>query len=105
MKTIAWSADEIWIETGQRFYGKGFDLIVDDRTADLSETAEDTLDYHLITLMDFHLSKAHDLESAGLILQQEAVGRLTLTIRRQLYVHDLPCDDDILMVVQFGVRQ
>lgn len=99
------SADEIRIEAGQRFDGKGLDLIVDNRTADLSKATEDSLDNHLITFVNFQLSKAHNFESAGLVLQQEAIGRLTLTISRQLDVHDLACDDDILVVVELGMRQ
>ncbi len=74
------SADKIRVETGQRFDRQGFDLIVNDRTANLSKSAEDTLDNHLITFVDFQLSKTYHLQCTGLVLQQKAIGRLPLTI-------------------------
>lgn len=63
------SADEVWNEASQRFYRKGLDLIIDNRSSDLSESTEHTLDNHLITFVDFQLPKAHNFESAGLVLE------------------------------------
>ena len=99
------SADKIGVQASERFYRKGLDLIVDKRTADLSEATEDTFDNHLITFVDFHLSKAHNFERAGLILKQKSIGGLSLTISRQLDIHDLSCDDDILMIVLLRMCQ
>ena len=63
------SPDEIRIEASQRFYGEGLNLVIDNRTANLPEATEDTLDNHLITFVDFQLPKAHNFESAGVVLE------------------------------------
>lgn len=99
------SADEIRVEASQGFDRKGLDLIVDDRAAYLSQATEDTLDNHLITFMDFKLPKAYYLQCTSLVLQQESIGRLPLTIGGQLHVHDLSSDDDVLMIVLLRVGQ
>jgi hypothetical protein len=55
------STDQVRVQAGQRFDGDGLNLVIDDLTAYLTQTAKDTLDDHLIAFTDFQLSKTHDL--------------------------------------------
>ena len=104
-KLLSRSTDQVWIEAGHRFDRNGLDLVVDDGSANLAEAIEDTFHDHLIPFMNLKLAKAHDLEGTGLILEEESVGWLSLAIGRQLNIHDLAGDDDVLMIVLLRVRQ
>ena len=99
------SADEVGVQTIQGFDGESFNLVIHNGATDLAQTAEYTLNDHLVTFTDFRGAETDYFERAGLILKQEPVGRLTLAIRRQLHIHDLSGDDDILMVVLFRMGE
>lgn len=99
------SAYQIWIEACHGLDRDGLNLVIDNGAANLAETTEDTFHDHLITFMNLKLAKAYDLEGAGLILEEKSVGWLSLAIGRQLDIHDLSRDDDVLMIVLLWVRQ
>ena len=51
------------------------------------------------------MAKADDLQRTSLILQEKPVGRLTLSIRRELNIGDLASDHYFLSVILLGMRE
>lgn len=98
-------ADEVGVQPVQRLDGEGFDFVVDDGPSHLAQAAENAFNDHKLTFADFYLSEADNFDRTGLVLQEESISRLSLTVRRQLNIRHLSGDDDIPMVVLLRMRQ
>jgi len=99
------SSHQIGVEPIHRLNREGFDFVVDGRASCLAKTREDAFHDDLVAFPNFDLTKADDLQYAGLILQQKSIGRLTLPVRRKLDIGDLAGYHDFLAVILLGMGE